>query len=43
MGGEGPSAYSGHLQVRPAGQGSEVEVHLHTTRVPKATARSKTG
>jgi len=33
-GSEGPSSYSGSLQVRAAGDGSEVEVHLHTTRVP---------
>ncbi len=33
-GSEGPSAYAGHLQLTPDGQGSEVEVHLHTTRVP---------
>jgi uncharacterized membrane protein len=33
-GSEGPSAYSGHLQLTPDGQGSEVEVRLHTTRVP---------
>lgn len=33
-GSEGPSEYSGYLDVRPSGQdGSEVEVHLHTTRV----------
>ena len=40
-GSEGPSEYSGYLDVRPAGNGnadgsadgSEVEVHLHTTRV----------
>lgn len=32
-GSEGPSAYAGHLAVRPAADGSEVEVHLHTTRV----------
>jgi uncharacterized membrane protein len=32
-GSEGPSAYRGRLEVRPSGDGSEVEVHLHTTRV----------
>lgn len=32
-GSEGPSAYSGYLEVRADGDGSEVEVHLHTTRV----------
>jgi uncharacterized membrane protein len=33
-GSEGPNDYSGHLEVREAGEGSEVEVGLHTTRVP---------
>jgi uncharacterized membrane protein len=33
-GSEGPSEYAGHLQLIPDGQGSQVEVHLHTTRVP---------
>ena len=32
-GSEGPSAYAGRLAVRPAGDGSEVEVQLRTTRV----------
>ena len=32
-GSEGPSSYAGRLEVRPSGDGSEVEVHLHTTRV----------
>ena len=32
-GSEGPSEYAGHLQLIPDGQGSQVEVHLHTTRV----------
>lgn len=32
-GSEGPSEYSGSLDVRPSGEGSEVEVRLHTTRV----------
>lgn len=32
-GSEGPSAYAGRLAVRPSGDGSEVEVHLRTTRV----------
>ena len=31
-GSEGPSDYHGHLDVRPSGDGSEVEMHLHTTR-----------
>lgn len=33
-GSQGPSEYAGDLQLIPDGQGSEVEVHLHTTRVP---------
>lgn len=32
-GSEGPSSYSGSLHVRASGDGSEVEVQLHTTRV----------
>lgn len=32
-GSEGPSEYSGSLDVQPSGDGSEVEVRLHTTRV----------
>jgi uncharacterized membrane protein len=31
---EGPSDYGGYLDVRAAGNGSEIQVHLHTTRVP---------
>lgn len=31
-GSEGPSEYAGHLQLIPDGQGSVVEVQLHTTR-----------
>ena len=31
-GSEGPSDYAGHLQLIPDGQGSVVEVSLHTTR-----------
>ena len=32
-GSEGPSDYRGSLEVRPSGDGSEVTVRLHTTRV----------
>ena len=32
-GSEGPSDYHGHLEVSPAGDGSSVVVHVHTTRV----------
>ena len=32
-GSEGQSEYSGSLDVRSSGEGSEVEVRLHTTRV----------
>ena len=31
-GSEGPSEYSGSLEVRPSGDGSEVSVTLHTSR-----------
>lgn len=33
-GSEGPSDYGGYLDVRVVGSGSEINVHLHTTRVP---------
>ncbi len=42
-GSEGPSAYSGYLQVRPASTGAEVEVHLHTTRVPDGDQQVRDG
>lgn len=42
-GSEGPSFYSGHVQVRSAGDGSDVEVHLHTTRVPAGDAEVQDG
>ena len=32
-GSEGPSNYSGHLEVSASGDGSSVEVSVHTTRV----------
>ncbi len=32
-GSEGPNDYHGHVDVTPSGDGSQVEVHLHTTRV----------
>lgn len=42
-GSEGPSSYGGHLEVRAAGDGSEVEVHLHTTRVPEGSSEVQDG
>ena len=42
-GSEGPSSYAGRLEVRPAGDGSEVEVHLHTTRVEDGDAEVQDG
>ena len=42
-GSEGPSEYAGRLEVRPAGDGSEVEVHLRTTRVPDGDAEVQDG
>lgn len=42
-GSEGPSSYAGHLEVRSAGDGSEVEVHLHTTRVPAGSSEVDDG
>ena len=32
-GSEGPNDYHGHVDVSEAGDGSQVEVHIHTTRV----------
>jgi uncharacterized membrane protein len=32
-GSEGPNDYHGYLDVRDAGTGAEVEVHLHTSRI----------
>lgn len=32
-GSEGPNDYHGYVDVTPSGDGSSVEVHLHTTRV----------
>jgi uncharacterized membrane protein len=32
-GSEGPNDYHGYVDVTPSGEGSSVEVHLHTTRV----------
>ncbi len=32
-GSEGPNDYHGYVDVTPSGNGSSVEVHLHTTRV----------
>jgi uncharacterized membrane protein len=42
-GSEGPSSYAGRLEVRPSGSGSEVEVHLHTTRVEDGDAEVQDG
>lgn len=42
-GSEGPSEYSGYLDVRPSGDGSEVEVHLHTTRVEPGDSEVQAG
>jgi hypothetical protein len=42
-GSEGPSAYAGRLEVRPAGDGSEVEVHLRTTRVEEGDVEVQDG
>lgn len=42
-GSEGPSSYHGSLQVRAAGDGSEVEVHVHTTRVPEGDQEVQDG
>ncbi len=42
-GSEGPSSYAGRLEVRPSGDGSEVEVHLHTTRVEDGDAEVQDG
>ena len=32
-GSEGPNDYAGYLDVNPAGDASQVEVHIHTSRV----------
>lgn len=42
-GSEGPSSYEGSLEVRAAGSGSEVEVHLHTTRVAEGDQEVQDG
>jgi len=42
-GSEGPSEYSGRLEVRPSGDGSEVEVRLHTTRADDGDAEVQDG
>ncbi len=42
-GSEGPSEYSGSLDVRPSGEGSEVEVRLHTTRVETGDGQVQDG
>ncbi|RBY80965.1 SRPBCC family protein [Geodermatophilus sp. TF02-6] len=42
-GSEGPNDYHGHLDVRPDGGGSEVEVYLHTTRVDDGNQQVEDG
>jgi uncharacterized membrane protein len=42
-GSEGESEYSGYLDVRSSGDGSEVEVHLHTTRVADGDSQTQDG
>lgn len=42
-GSEGPNDYHGYVDVRPAGSGSEVEVHIHTTRVPDGNSEIEDG
>ena len=42
-GSEGPSEYAGRLAVRPSGDGSEVEVHLRTTRAEAGDAGVEDG
>lgn len=42
-GSEGPSEYAGHLEVTARGDSSEVEVHLHTTRVEDDDAQVRDG
>ena len=42
-GSEGPNDYHGYVDVRPAGSGSEVEVHIHTTRVPDGNSEIQDG
>lgn len=42
-GSEGPSDYSGYLDVSGSGDSARVEVHLHTTRVEDGNAEVKDG
>jgi uncharacterized membrane protein len=42
-GSEGPNDYRGDLDVRDAGSGAEVEVHLHTTRIEDGNAEVQQG
>jgi uncharacterized membrane protein len=42
-GSEGPNDYHGYVDVRPSGDGSEVEVHVHTTRVDDGSSEVDEG
>ncbi|HEY6741449.1 MAG TPA: SRPBCC family protein [Lapillicoccus sp.] len=42
-GSEGPNDYNGYVDVRPSGDGSEVEVHVHTTRVDDGSSEVEEG
>jgi uncharacterized membrane protein len=42
-GSEGPNDYHGHVEVRPDGEGSEAEVHVHTTRVEDGDEQARKG
>ena len=42
-GSEGPNDYNGYLDVTPSGDGSQVEVHIHTTRVPDGNSQVTEG
>ncbi len=42
-GSQGQSEYSGYLDVTPSGDGSQVEVHLHTTRVDEGDREVQDG
>lgn len=42
-GSEGPSDYRGYLDVTPSGDGSTVEVHVHTSRVGDGNADARDG
>ena len=42
-GSEGPNDYHGYVDVTPSGDGSQVEVHLHTTRADDGDAQMEHG